>query len=199
MTQEKRTGEVDMQDMGETAEMSVPSPQAEVTEGTTESVAVQETARLVKELEEMKQLVEDLRGKWLRAVADLQNAKKRHEKERAEWVRSANESLILKLLPILDDFGLAFENLPPERTAEEEKWIEGFRLIDKKLGTLLESEGVKPIETKGQEFDHNLHEAVSYEPADGCREGEIIAELRKGYTMGDKVIRPALVRVAREE
>jgi len=161
-----------------------------------ETVSRAEYDELVQALEEAKKEAEDLKNKWLRAVADLRNARKRHERERSEWIRLANETLILKLLPILDDFEMAFANLPPDQSEQEEKWVEGFRLIHKKLAALLESEGLKVVPAEGEAFDHNLHQAVSYEQAEGFSEGEIIAELRKGYMLGDKVIRPALVRVA---
>ncbi len=190
MTDEKEQVEVvEQQESGTETAANLPAEAENV-------VSREEYDELLQELEEANGTAEDLKNKWLRAVADLQNAKKRYERERSEWIRMANESLILKLLPILDDFEMAFANLPSETDEHEETWLEGFRLIYKKLAALLESEGLKVVPAEGEAFDHNLHEAVSYEPAEGFSEGEIIAELRKGYMLGDKVIRPTLVRVA---
>ncbi|GIV92302.1 nucleotide exchange factor GrpE [Chloroflexus aurantiacus] len=136
----------------------------------------------------------EYKDQWMRAVADYRNFKRRTETERAELVRNAGAALILKLLPVLDDFERAIANIPPD--IAETPWWQGTQLIAQKLRTILESEGVKPIEALGQEFNPNLHEAVIYEDAEG-QEGKVIAELQRGYLLHDRVIRPSMVKVGR--
>ncbi|WP_322820416.1 nucleotide exchange factor GrpE [Chloroflexus sp.] len=136
----------------------------------------------------------EYKDQWMRAVADYRNFKRRTETERSELVRNAGAALILKLLPVLDDFERAIANIPPD--IAETPWWQGTQLIAQKLRTILESEGVKPIEALGQEFDPNLHEAVIYEDAEG-QEGKVIAELQRGYLLHDRVIRPSMVKVGR--
>ncbi|MGC8950960.1 nucleotide exchange factor GrpE [Chloroflexus sp.] len=136
----------------------------------------------------------EYKDQWMRAVADYRNFKRRTETERAELIRNAGAAIILKLLPVLDDFERAIANVPPE--IAETPWWQGTQLIAHKLRTMLESEGVKPIEALGQDFDPNLHEAVIYEDAEG-QEGKVIAELQRGYLLHDRVIRPSMVKVGR--
>ena len=99
------------------------------------------------------------------------------------------------LLPVQDDFNLAFRNIPDTLTQEEAGWVDGFRRIHGKLTGLLSDEGVTLIEEDGP-FDPNRHEAVTNEPSDAVESGHIIATLRTGYILKEKVLRPALVRVA---
>lgn len=136
----------------------------------------------------------DYKDQWLRAAADYKNYKRRTETERSELIRSANAGLVLKLLPVLDDFDRAIANIPPE--IAETPWWGGTQLIAQKLRTILESEGVTPIEALGQDFDPNLHEAVLYEEAEG-QDGKVIAELQKGYKLRDRVLRPTMVKVGK--
>ncbi|MDW8402559.1 nucleotide exchange factor GrpE [Chloroflexus sp.] len=136
----------------------------------------------------------EYKDQWMRAVADYRNFKRRTDTERAELIRNAGAAIILKLLPVLDDFERAIANIPPE--IAETPWWQGTQLIAQKLRTILESEGVKPIEALGQDFDPNLHEAVIYEEAEG-QEGKVIAELQRGYLLHDRVIRPSMVKVGR--
>jgi len=100
--------------------------------------------------------------------------------------------LLLKILPVVDDFDRAIANIPAE--IAESAWWGGTQLIAQKLRTLLESEGVKAITTVGQEFDPNIHEAVLYEDAEG-QDGKVVAELQRGYRLYERVLRPAMVKV----
>lgn len=136
----------------------------------------------------------EYKDQWLRATADYKNYKRRAEAERADLIRSASAGLTLKILPVLDDFERAISNIPPE--VAETAWWGGTQLIAQKLRTILESEGVTPIEALGQDFDPNLHEAVLYEEADG-QDGKVIAELQKGYKLRDRVLRPTMVKVGK--
>ena len=136
----------------------------------------------------------EYKDQWLRAAADYKNFKRRAEIERSELIRSASSALLLKLLPVMDDFERAMANIPAE--IADSAWWGGTQLIAHKLRTILESEGVKVIEAIGQEFDPNQHEAVLYEEADG-QDGKVVAELQKGYKLGDRVLRPSMVKVGR--
>jgi molecular chaperone GrpE len=132
---------------------------------------------------------------WRRATADLSNARKRMQRELEEYRAAAAERVIEKLLPVADDVHRAFENVPADQTDSD--WVNGFRMIQRKLDQLLESESVSVIPTAGQSFDPALHYAVSHEEAEGYDEGQIIAEVAQGYRLNDKVLRPSMVRVAK--
>ncbi len=151
---------------------------------------------LRSQLEEEKARSEKNLANWQRAEADLSNFRRRAEQERADLARFSNASLIGKLLPVVDDFDRASKTLPP--ALHDMTWIDGVLLIQRKLQLILESEGVKTIEVKPNDvFDPNIHEAVSHDEALGVESGHVIEELQKGYKLNDRVIRPALVRVAR--
>lgn len=148
---------------------------------------------LVAELAEAKKAADEARDQLLRAQADLQNFRKRKEREAEDRVSHANARLLLELLPVLDDFERAFATVP---TGEAEApWVKGFELILRKLQTVLDREGVTPILASGP-FDPNQHEAISIEPHDAIPSGEIIAEIRRGYRLHDRILRPSQVRVA---
>lgn len=151
-------------------------------------------AELRQRLAEAEAQAAEYKDQWLRAVADFKNYKRRSEAERAELIRSASAGLILKLLPVVDDFERAVASVPPEVAASP--WWDGTRLIMQKLLTILESEGTTPIEALGSDFDPNLHDAIIYEEAEG-QEGKVTAELQKGYRLHERVLRPATVKVGR--
>lgn len=132
---------------------------------------------------------------WRRAMADLSNARKRMQREMDEVRVAAAERVLEKLLPIIDDVERAFTVAPNGQANSD--WISGFRLIQRKLQALLESEGVQPIPVEGQSFDPALHHAITHEEMDGYSENQIIGEVARGYRLGEKVLRPALVRVAK--
>jgi molecular chaperone GrpE len=157
---------------------------------------VDELTALHHELEEQKAKAAEYLDGWQRARAEFANYKKRIEKEQEDMLRSANGAFITKLLPVMDDFERAFEVLPPGLVGMT--WLEGIALIYRKLQMLLEQEGVTVIETEGQMFDPTLHQAVTYEESKEHEEGQIIGQVQKGYKMGDKVLRPSLVRVAKK-
>jgi molecular chaperone GrpE len=104
--------------------------------------------------------------------------------------------VLRKVLPAVDDFERAMETVPDD--IKQHTWYEGISLIKTKLHTILESEGVTPIETEGESFDPRYHEAVTYEEADGYKEGQIIGQVQRGYMLGERVLRAALVRVAKD-
>jgi molecular chaperone GrpE len=137
----------------------------------------------------------ELTDKLQRSAAEFQNARRRQEKQMAEAIERASTHVIKRLLPVLDDLDLAFQNVPEGLAEEQAAWVQGFRQIQKKLNGLLEDEGVTPIPADGP-FDPMRHEAVTSEASDGVPSGHIIATLRVGYEHNGTVLRPAMVRVA---
>jgi molecular chaperone GrpE len=131
---------------------------------------------------------------WLRAQAELANARKRFDKQRTETYTRATAELVGRLLPILDDFERALDNVP--EAIAQDSWFEGLHLVQRKLLGLLEQYKVATIEALGHPFDPNLHEAIMQEPSDEYESGHVSRELQKGYRLGEQVIRPTLVYVA---
>ena len=146
---------------------------------------------LQKQLDDLKSQVEEYKDGWQRSVADFQNYRRRVEAEKAEMYQTALGSVIKRYLPILDDLERALAACP-----EDLAWVDGIELICHKLQNILEAEGLRRIETEGQVFDPHFHEAISQEPSDDHTSGQILAVVQNGYMLGDRVIRPALVRVA---
>jgi len=157
---------------------------------------VEELVALRQELEEQKAKAAEYLDGWQRARAEFANYKKRIEKEQEDMIKSANGAFITRLLPVMDDFERAFQTLPLDLMGMT--WLEGITLIQRKLQMLLAQEGVTVIETEGRLFDPTLHQAVTHEESEEHEEGQIIGEVQKGYKMGDKVLRPSLVRVAKK-
>jgi molecular chaperone GrpE len=128
---------------------------------------------------------------WQRSVAEFQNYRKRVDAEKTETYQNAVGSIIKRYLPILDDLERALAARPADLA-----WVDGIELIYRKLKAILEAEGLKRIEAEGQMFDPNFHEAIIQEPSEGHESGQIIAVVQNGYMLGERVIRPAQVRVA---
>jgi molecular chaperone GrpE len=131
---------------------------------------------------------------WQRARADFANYKKRADKERDEAFQVAAAETLKKLLPVIDDFDRAVSNVPPEKV--EDEVIKGFSLIHRKLLALLESNNIQVINPVGEEFNPQLHEALGQDQSSDVASGHITTVLQKGYMYGDRVLRPALVRIA---
>ena len=149
--------------------------------------------QLERELTEARSSDAEHRNNWHRSAADFANYKRRTDEERATLTQFSNTLLIGKLLGVLDDFDRALENVPADA---HDPWVEGVRLTERKLRGVLESEGVTPIESVGQAFDPNVHEAVVHEDTADHPDNEVIGELQRGYRLHDRIIRPSLVRVA---
>jgi molecular chaperone GrpE len=132
---------------------------------------------------------------WQRARADFTNYKKRVEREQSQIYQNAAGSILKRYLGIIDDLERALKSRP--QNGDGAAWAEGIELIYRKLLSILESEGIQPMEAEGKLFDPNLHEAIMSEDSDTHESGQIIEVLQQGYTLGDKVLRPAMVRVAR--
>jgi molecular chaperone GrpE len=175
--------------------LSAEEAEAMAAEGAAAAEAAEgDIADLRRRLEEAEAQVAEHKDQWLRSVAEFKNYKRRTETERADMIKKAGSSVLLKLLPIVDDFERAADNVPEE--IANHPWWSGTHLIGQKLQTLLESEGVTPIEAVGEEFDPNIHEAVMYEEAEG-QDNKVIAELQKGYRLHERVLRPAMVKVGK--
>jgi molecular chaperone GrpE len=138
--------------------------------------------------------VGELREKYLRALADYDNFRKRAEKERAEIYKSAAERLIGNLLEVLDGFDQA---LAADPTSAGESFLEGLALLRQHFLAVLEREGLSPIEAEGQPFDPHLHEAVLQVDSDELPPGTVVEEIRKGYLLNARLLRPARVTVAK--
>jgi molecular chaperone GrpE len=159
-------------------------------EGTAEALTLEQ------QLEAERARAAEYLENWRRSHADFINYRRRTDNERADMATFATAALLGKILPLLDDFDLALAHLPDE--AKGSPWIEGITIIQRKLRRLLEQEGVTPIEALGQPFDPNIHEAVIKD--DGASEPYVVmAELRKGYRLRDRVLRPTLVRVGNQQ
>jgi molecular chaperone GrpE len=137
---------------------------------------------------------DDLYDRLLRKSAEFDNYRKRVDKERRELAEWAAADVLTDLIMVLDDFDRA---LAVEAPPEAEPYRAGVELIRRQLAELLRKRGVTMLDTVGTDFDPHLHQAVAYEESPGAREGEIIGELRKGYRLGDRLLRPAMVRVAK--
>ncbi|MDE0077507.1 MAG: nucleotide exchange factor GrpE [Caldilineaceae bacterium] len=152
-------------------------------------------ARLQSELEEAQVQAASHLDKMQRTVAEYENAGKRRERQNEERIKRASESMLRQLLPVLDDLELAFQNVPEDVPGEDQAWLKGFEQIQQKLQEILASSEVEPLARSG-EFDPNQHEAISNEPSEDVPSGHIIQTLRTGYRIQDRILRPALVRVA---
>jgi molecular chaperone GrpE len=180
-------------------EKKKPTRSDEYEENQAEAVATSEAHdQLSAELDALKKRLEasesktsEYKDSWLRSQAEFQNYRKRIERDNEIMYATMKGDIIKKVLPVLDDLERALQN----RSAED-PWANGIELIARKFQTILENEGVKRIEALGVEFDPNYHEAISHEPADGTQSGHVIGVVQNGYMIGERVIRPALVRVA---
>jgi molecular chaperone GrpE len=146
---------------------------------------------LQSQLAEAEAKASEYKDGWMRSQAEFQNYKNRLQRDNEMMYVSMKGDIIKKVLPVLDDLERALQNRPAD-----DAWANGIELIVRKLQAVLESEGVKRIEAEGAEFDPNFHEAISHEPSDDVPSGHVIAIVQNGYMLGERVIRPALVRVA---
>lgn len=156
---------------------------------------VPDMATLQEELQKQKEQSGYHLEQWKRTAADLQNYRKRVEKERGEWLQSGQAALIAQLLPILDDLERAFLTLPVALSSLT--WTEGLALIDRKLQLILEQHGLKEIEALGKPFDPTRHQAILQEETTEYPDGQVLVVLQKGYIIQDRVLRPAMVKVTR--
>jgi molecular chaperone GrpE len=145
-------------------------------------------------LTEAQQRAQSFFEGWQRERADFANYKKRAERDLMTMRFNAKIDTLRSLVPILDDFERAMDNKP--ETLDSEPWLEGILAIQRKLAKTLEDEGILPIDPVGELFDPNRHEAIGQDSDTEVASGHVSATLQKGYVCGDRVLRPALVRVA---
>ncbi len=155
---------------------------------------------LEKEFEELKTKAlerDDFHDKWLKVHAEYENTRKRMEKEKTEHIKFANENIIAQLFLIMDNFDMAFDAM--EKAEDKGAVMEGMKLVQKEFHRILEDNGVARIETKDKNFDPNIHEAVAMEETADDPDGMVIEELRSGYMLNGRLLRPAQVRVAKNK
>lgn len=146
---------------------------------------------------DLQRQVAGLTDRLLRTTAEFDNFRKRTERERQTLSEAVAGDLIEELLPLLDDLERALKaEVGPEGA---ELYRRGVELIQRQLMDLLAKRGVRAIDATGAAFDPHFHQAVSYEPAPGHRDGEVIEEFRRGYMLGDRLLRPSMVKVAKGE
>jgi len=188
MTDKKHSRHLDTEH--QTNERAEASDSAQASDAAQSAQAEELEALRAQVVDAEARAAENLDG-WQRALAEFQNYKKRVERDRAADQAAMKADLIRKMLPILDDLERALLSRP-----QDDSWSNGIELIQRKLQVVLDSEGVKRIEAEGAIFDPNFHEAISQEPVDGAESGRVVEVVQHGYMLGDRVIRPAQVKVA---
>jgi molecular chaperone GrpE len=190
----------------EFAEAAAPDPNAgDETAAEQSEAAAPPEAATDEALAALEKERDTLKEQLLRAVADFDNYRKRIERERRELSDYAAADVLLELLPIIDNFERALQaptsapGATAGRPAESEAFKKGIELIHKQMLDLLRKRGVTPIDALGADFDPNVHQAVIHEPSDEHREGEVMQELQRGYKLGDRLLRPAMVKVAKRQ
>ena len=164
------------------------------TDGGPETATEESVESLRAQLDEERNRAESFRQNWQRSAADFQNFKRRTEEERQKNTLYANLALVLNMLPIYDDLERALANLDVKLAGLQ--WVEGVRQIARKFQGALEASGVTELAAEGQEFDPNVHEAIAQDEGEA---GKVVRVVQKGYQMGDRVIRPAMVIVGRAD
>jgi len=181
----------------ESAPMGAPN-EAELTENelTAEQLdSVVASEPIQSELESIQAQADEYLDGWQRARAEFANYKRRIEREQAEARDRIAGNTLIRFLGVMDDLERALKDRPSDGDAAS--WAEGIELIYRKLSALFIAEGVEEILADGTSFDPALHEALSHEESDDHSEGQVIEVVQRGYRMGDRVLRPALVRVAK--
>jgi molecular chaperone GrpE len=169
--------------------------EAQVEDALAEVSALKEVELLKTELVESRAKESEYLDGWQRSRAEFANYKKRVERDQAQIQQVVAGNIIKRYLEIIDDLDRALKNRPGGN--EGASWAAGIELVYRKFLSILEAEGVKVMEVEGKTFDPNLHEAISQAEAPGYESGQIVEEIHKGYMIGDRVLRPALVRVAK--
>jgi molecular chaperone GrpE len=143
---------------------------------------------------ELESALAETKDKYIRLAADFDNYKKRARQEQLSTMQHASAELIARLLPVLDDLRNVLEHAPQ---GVDESWLKGLELSVRKLEEALGTHGLEPIDAVGSRFDPKLHEAIGHEESEEHPEDTVVSELRRGYRVHDRVLRPALVKVAR--
>ena len=161
----------------------------------TATAAQPEQSGAPADLAELTQQRDDLYDRLLRKTAEFDNYRKRTERERIQLSEAAAADLLTELLPLVDDMERALQADAGSDGGDAVR--KGVELIHRQLLDILRKRGVRPVESLGADFDPHYHNAVSHEPAEGRRDGEVVEEFRRGYMLGDRLLRPAMVKVAK--
>ena len=137
----------------------------------------------------------DYKDKWLRALADYDNLKKRVEKEKTETIRFSTQFLIIELFPIMDSFDSAMKSI--EHSKDKESFLKGLKMLQNEFHKVLETNGLKKMKAVGEKFDPNIHQAEEEVYTDKFPAGTIAEEIRGGYLLNDRLLRPAFVKVSK--
>ncbi|MBF0215813.1 MAG: nucleotide exchange factor GrpE [Candidatus Omnitrophica bacterium] len=163
-----------------------------------ENVPVNNVEITLEELDGIKKKAaerDEYHDKWLKVHAEYENTRKRMEKEKSEHLRYANEEIITRILPLVDNFDLAITAI--DKAEDKTALLEGIKIILKEFHRVLDDNGVVKISARGEQFDPNKHEAVLAVETDEYPEGTVIEEMRGGYTYNNRLLRPAQVKVAK--
>ena len=158
-------------------------------------VVQQERDNLRQELENLKKEYDSVYDRLLRKQAEFENYRKRVDREKSEFIQFASSELMKELLNALDSFDLALRKASGDAGGSEHR-LRGFELIYKQIQDTLARFGLKPIEAMGKTFDPNYHQAVSTKASNDVDENIVIEEMRKGYTLNGRLLRPAMVTVS---
>jgi molecular chaperone GrpE len=156
---------------------------------------IQEYADMQREMDRLRDLVKENQDGWQRERADFSNYKKRVERDTSQMTQNLKADVIKKYLQVLDDLERALKVRPAE--GDGAAWADGIELVVRKLQSVLDAEGIQRIPAENEMFDPTRHEAITHEDSPDHESGQVIEVVQQGYTIGDRVIRPALVRVAR--
>lgn len=168
----------------------------EKAEGLLDKIGFGKKDKNKKEIAELKEKLEEMNDRYLRLIAEFDNFKKRNAKERLEWMKNAGADTIQSILPTLDDFNRAIKQMDASKDIASVK--DGVTLIHNKLKSTLEARGLKQLESIGQEFNPEVHEAITEIPAPSEEmKGKIIDEIESGYSLNDKMLRYAKVIVGK--
>lgn len=170
------------------------SVQEENSDEVSDATNIPEGTNLMQAIIDAQKEAQSNKDGWQRTLAEFTNYKKRVEKERIELFQRASLDTLKDLLPVIDDFDRAFENIPEDLS--DNPWIGGVSMIQRKFETVLEKYEIEPIDPVGEVFDPNLHEAIGTDDSDEVESGHVSVTLQKGYKAGNQVLRPAMVKVA---
>jgi molecular chaperone GrpE len=177
---------------------SVPEEvESEEKDSKTEEVPLEKMskAELIKKVEEARELVEKHKDLYLRSQAEIENIKKRNQKDKAEWVKYSNETLVKELLPVLDNLEKAITHTNNESSADAIR--DGVELTLKGLRDTLSKSGLEEVPAEGERFDPLVHHAVLQQEDETVEPGTVLQELQKGFTLNQRLIRPAMVVVSK--
>lgn len=176
-------------------EMEEKSPEAVEEAINDQSSGDEDETNEITEEEKLMEQIEEQKDKILRLSAEFKNYKKRIQKEKKDLAKYANNELLKDLLPVIDNFERALQSA--ENDDDKSTIVEGMEMIKKSLDTFLENHNVESFNSVGEKFDPNFHHAVMMEESDDYESDVVVDELQKGYTIGDKVLRHAMVKVAK--